>query len=53
MTLRAGDLVEAGLVAPERLDEVRRVAEQFAVALTDEVAAKAKAAVNRAKQGRL
>ena len=39
MTLRAGDLVEAGLVAPERLDEVRRVAEQFAVALTDEVAA--------------
>lgn len=39
MTLRADDLVEAGLVAPERLDEVRRVAEQFAVALTDEVAA--------------
>ena len=38
MTLRADDLVEAGLVAPERLDEVRRVAEQFAVALTDEVA---------------
>jgi len=39
MTLRADDLVEAGLVAPERLDEVRRVAAQFAVALTDEVAA--------------
>jgi lysine 2,3-aminomutase len=39
VTLRAGDLVEASLVAPERLDEVRRVAEQFAVALTDEVAA--------------
>ena len=39
MTLRADDLVEARLVAPERLDEVRRVAEQFAVALTDEVAA--------------
>ena len=39
MTLRANDLVEAGLVAPERLDGVRRVAEQFAVALTDDVAA--------------
>jgi lysine 2,3-aminomutase len=39
MTLRADDLVEAGLIAPERLDEVRRVAGQFAVALTDEVAA--------------
>jgi len=38
VTLRADDLVEAGLVAPERLDEVRRVAEQFAVALTDDVA---------------
>jgi lysine 2,3-aminomutase len=39
VTLRADDLVEAGLVAPERLDEVRRVAAQFSVALTDEVAA--------------
>jgi lysine 2,3-aminomutase len=39
VTLRAGDLVSAGLVAPERLDEVRQVAEQFAVALTDEFAA--------------
>jgi lysine 2,3-aminomutase len=39
MTLRADDLVEAGLISPERLDEVRRVAQQFAVALTDEVAA--------------
>jgi len=39
VTLRAGDLVKAGLIAPERLDEVRRVAKQFAVALTDEVAA--------------
>lgn len=38
MTLRAGDLVEAGLVASQRLDEVRRVAAQFAVALTEEVA---------------
>jgi lysine 2,3-aminomutase len=39
VTLRAGDLVEAGLVAPERLGEVRRVVEQFSVALTDEVEA--------------
>jgi lysine 2,3-aminomutase len=39
LTLRAHDLVDAGLVVPERLDEVRRVAEQFAVALSDEVAA--------------
>jgi lysine 2,3-aminomutase len=39
VTLRADDLVEAGLIAAERLDAVRRVAEQFAVALTDEVAA--------------
>jgi len=38
MILRADGLVGAGLVAPERLDEVRRVAEQFAVALTDEIA---------------
>jgi lysine 2,3-aminomutase len=38
MTLRAGDLIEAGFIAPERLNEVRRVAAQFAVALTDEVA---------------
>jgi lysine 2,3-aminomutase len=38
MTLRADDLIDAGLVAPERLGEVRRVAEQFAVALTDQVA---------------
>jgi lysine 2,3-aminomutase len=39
VTLRANDLVGAGLVTPERLDEVRRVAAQFSVALTDEVAA--------------
>jgi lysine 2,3-aminomutase len=39
LTLRAADLLAAGLVAPERLDEVRRVAAQFQVALTDEVAA--------------
>ena len=35
----AVDLVSAGLVTPERLGEVRRVAEQFQVALTDDVVA--------------
>jgi len=39
LTLRVKDLAAAGLVAPERLDEARRVAERFAVALTDDVAA--------------
>ena len=39
MTLRADDLERAGLIAPDQLDEVRRVAQQFQVALTDEVAA--------------
>ncbi len=39
MILRTNDLVEAGLVAPERLGEVRRVAAQFSVALTEDVAA--------------
>jgi lysine 2,3-aminomutase len=39
MSLRADDLVEAGLVASERLGELRRVAAQFSVALTDEIAA--------------
>jgi lysine 2,3-aminomutase len=39
VTLRGDDLIEVGLVAPDRLDEVRRVAEQFAVALSDNVAA--------------
>jgi lysine 2,3-aminomutase len=38
VTLGADDLVETGLVAPERLGELRRVAAQFSVALTDEVA---------------
>jgi len=38
VTLHADDLVEAGLVAPERLDEVRRVAAQFQVALTENIA---------------
>jgi lysine 2,3-aminomutase len=33
------DLVERGFVAPERLDELRRVAEAFAVAVTDDMAA--------------
>jgi lysine 2,3-aminomutase len=37
--LRAEDLVSAGLAAPERLDEMRRVADRFAVALTEDVAA--------------
>ncbi len=33
------DFGSRGLVAPERLDEVRRIAEKFAVAVTDEMAA--------------
>jgi lysine 2,3-aminomutase len=37
MILRADHLVQAGLVAPERLDEARRVAAQFSVALTEDV----------------
>jgi lysine 2,3-aminomutase len=39
MTLGVNSLVDRGLIAPERRDEVRRVAEQFQVALTGEVAA--------------
>jgi lysine 2,3-aminomutase len=39
VTLREKDLVAAGLLAPERAEEVRRVADAFAVALTDEMAA--------------
>jgi lysine 2,3-aminomutase len=39
VTLRADDLVEAGLVAPDQLKAMRLVAAQFSVALTDEVAA--------------
>ncbi len=39
MTLGADDLVSRGLVAPERRDELRRVAERYAVAVTDAVAA--------------
>jgi lysine 2,3-aminomutase len=39
MTLRTANLVDAGLVAPEQLDAVRLVAAQFAVAVTEDVAA--------------
>jgi lysine 2,3-aminomutase len=39
LTLRVEDLAGRGLVAPERLDELRRVAGNFAVALTEDVAA--------------
>jgi lysine 2,3-aminomutase len=39
MALRASELVETGLVAPEHLGELRRVAERFQVALTEDVAA--------------
>ena len=38
MALDLEDLATRGLVAPERVDELRRVAENFAVALTDDVA---------------
>jgi lysine 2,3-aminomutase len=39
MTLRTDDVIERGFVAPERLDEIRRVAERFSVGLTEEMAA--------------
>jgi lysine 2,3-aminomutase len=38
-TLGAKDLVPAGLAGPDRLDEIRRVAGKFAVAVTPEMAA--------------
>ncbi|MGH7048355.1 MAG: lysine-2,3-aminomutase-like protein [Stellaceae bacterium] len=38
MTLRADDLVAAGLAGPERRDEIRRVADRFAVAVTEDIA---------------
>jgi lysine 2,3-aminomutase len=38
-TLRAKDLGLAGLVGPARFEEIRRVAEEFAVALTADMAA--------------
>ena len=37
MSLREDDLVAAGLVAPGRLDEIRRVAAEFSVAVTAEM----------------
>ena len=39
MNLLADDLVSAGLVVPEHDDEIRRVADQFAVAVTEDMAA--------------
>src|SRR6516162_152742 len=37
-TLSAEDIVPAGLVEPERLDEIRRVAGNFTVAITEDMA---------------
>jgi lysine 2,3-aminomutase len=39
LAIRTHDIVARGLVAPERLEEVRRVAGQFAVAITEDMAA--------------
>ncbi len=39
MPQRTSDLVERGLVPPERERELRRVAERFSVAITDDIAA--------------
>ncbi len=39
MTVCADDIVDRGLAAPERLGEIRRVAERFSVALTEDMAA--------------
>src|SRR5579862_4049020 len=39
MTAGIDDLIDRGLVAPERRDELRRVAHKFAVAVTDDMAA--------------
>jgi lysine 2,3-aminomutase len=39
VTLRADDLITSGLAAPERAAELRLVAERFAVALTEDMAA--------------
>ncbi len=39
MTLRTENLVSAGLVKRGRLDEIRRVADRFAVAVTEDMAA--------------
>jgi lysine 2,3-aminomutase len=38
LSLRTDEMMNRGLVAPERIDEVRRVAERFSVALTEEMA---------------
>src|SRR4029077_9132832 len=38
MTFHPDDLIIRGLVAPERLGELRRVAEEFAVAVTEDMA---------------
>lgn len=38
MPVHVEDLVAHGIVAPERIDELRRVAERFSVALTEDVA---------------
>ncbi|HEU0154874.1 MAG TPA: lysine-2,3-aminomutase-like protein [Stellaceae bacterium] len=38
MTLGVGDLVQAGLASPESHKEIRRVAERFSVALTENIA---------------
>jgi lysine 2,3-aminomutase len=38
-TLRARDLVPAGLVEPDRLEEIRAIAGRYAVALTEEMTA--------------
>src|SRR4051794_37971346 len=39
MSPQRGDLIERGLMAPERAAELRLVAERFSVAITDEMAA--------------
>jgi lysine 2,3-aminomutase len=39
VTSRIDDLVDRGLVAPERADALRRVAEKFSVAVTEDMAA--------------
>ena len=39
MALGVEDFVARGLVAPERLDEIRRVADEFSVAATEDMAA--------------
>jgi lysine 2,3-aminomutase len=39
LTLREEDFATAGLVEPRRLDEIRRVAQEFAIAITEDMAA--------------